>query len=223
MPFSFFVATLAAMSTFHPPRQARARATLERIFEATVELLEDQPFEALSVADIVARANTSVGAFYKRFSSKEALLPVLVDWIHRQQFEAIEAFISDPRWQGVGLAARIEEFVDSLVQSYCRHRFLMKALVARQYSADNEQSAEQIDSAERTLRYYIDWLLACRDEIRHPDPEVAVAIGLTGLVTQAQTRLLFGARSIELSDETFTEELKRAFLAYLRDPNHAPA
>jgi len=71
------------MSQFNRPRQARAQATLERFFEATVELLQTRPFEALSVAEIVSRANASVGAFYKRFSSKQALLPVLIDWIHR--------------------------------------------------------------------------------------------------------------------------------------------
>ena len=65
------------MSSYQPPRQARARATVERIFEATVRLLADRPFEAISVADIVSEAHTSVGAFYKRFSSKDALLPVL--------------------------------------------------------------------------------------------------------------------------------------------------
>ena len=46
-------------------------------------------------------------------------------------------------------------------------------------------------------------------------------IGLTGLVTQAQTRLLFDARSIELSDAEFTQELKRALLAYLGDDTDA--
>lgn len=209
------------MSTYTPPRQARARATVERFFQATVELLEHQPFESLSVAEIVSRANASVGVLYKRFSSKDALLPVLLDWIHRRQFEAIEAFVMDPKWHGVGLAGRVDAFVDSLVRSYRTHHYLMKALVARQYSADNRQSAEQVESGERTLAYYAEWLLACRDEIRHPEPEVAVPIGLTGLVTQAQTRLLFGARSIELTDDVFTQELKHALLAYLRHPCHA--
>ena len=211
------------MSNYNPPHQARARATLERILGATVGLLRSRPFEALTVAQIVDHANTSVGAFYKRFSSKEALLPVLLDWIHRQQFDAIESFVHDPRWRDVNLAGRIDAFVDGLVRSYQTDRYLMKALVARQYSADNTQSREQIESGERILAYYDSWLLACRDEILHPVPEVAVSIGLTGLVTQAQTRLLFGARSIDLSDAAFIEELKRALLAYLRDPLHAPA
>src|SRR6056297_2880763 len=138
------------MSEFNRPRQARARATLERFFEATVELLQTRSFEALSVADIVSRANASVGAFYKRFSSKDALLPVLLDWIHRQQFEAIESFVEESKWRGIGLSARVDAFVDSLVQSYREHRHLMRALVSRQYSADNTQSSEQIESGERT-------------------------------------------------------------------------
>lgn len=120
------------MSNDQPPRQARAQATVERIFEATVNLLADRPFKALSVADIVSEAITSVGAFYKRFSSKDALLPVLLDWIHRQPFDAIESFVEESKWQGIGLSGRVDAFVDSLVQSYRQHHHLMKALVARQ-------------------------------------------------------------------------------------------
>jgi AcrR family transcriptional regulator len=209
------------MSEFNRPRQARAQATLERFFEATVALLQARPFEAISVADIVTRANASVGAFYKRFSSKQALLPVLLDWIHRRQFEAIESFVDDPDWKGVGLTRRIDAFVDGLVESYRSHHHLMTALVARQYSAENTQSAELVESSERTLAYYTEWLLACRDEIRHPRPEIAVPIGLTGLVTQLQTRLLFDARAIELPDDVFIDELKRALLAYLAGSGHA--
>jgi len=210
------------MTEYNRPRQARAQATLERFFEATVELLQARSFEEVTVADIVSRANASVGAFYKRFSSKQALLPVLLDWLHRQQFDAIESFIEDPEWEGVGLADRVDAFVGSLVASYRANHYLMRALVARQYSADNAQSAELVESSERTLAYYTKWLLACRDEIRHPEPDIAVPIGLTGLVTQIQTRLLFDARAIELPDDLFVQELKRALLAYLGDTDHAP-
>jgi AcrR family transcriptional regulator len=50
---------------------------MERILAATESLIAEMPFESISVAAIVRRARTSVGAFYARFPKKEALLPAL--------------------------------------------------------------------------------------------------------------------------------------------------
>lgn len=44
---------------------------------ATLELLEERHFEAVTIADIAEEAGMAVGNFYKRFKNKEALLPHL--------------------------------------------------------------------------------------------------------------------------------------------------
>ena len=59
------------------PKQTRSRATLERISAAAVELIGEQGVEATTVAQIVARAESSVGSFYARFNTKEDLLEYL--------------------------------------------------------------------------------------------------------------------------------------------------
>ncbi|NVJ99813.1 MAG: TetR/AcrR family transcriptional regulator [Alphaproteobacteria bacterium] len=59
------------------PKQARGHETRRKILDATLSLLEDRHFEALTIADIAARAGMAVGNFYKRFKNKEALLPPL--------------------------------------------------------------------------------------------------------------------------------------------------
>lgn len=207
------------MTRFQPPKQARSQATLARFYSATVFLLESKPFEAISVADIVETANASVGAFYKRFSSKQALLPALLDWLHREQHDAVQSFVDDPKWSGVGISDRVEAFTQALVTSYTQHHYLMKALVARQYSQDNQQSSSLAESAAWVINAYTNWLLACRDEIGHPNPDTAVALGLTALVGQLQTRMLFGAHAVEMDEATFKRELNRALLAYLEVSN----
>jgi AcrR family transcriptional regulator len=62
-----------------PPTQKRGRQTLKRIVEATERLLRRQRFEDITVAQIVAEADTSTGSFYARFVSKDALLPHLYE------------------------------------------------------------------------------------------------------------------------------------------------
>ena len=59
------------------PKQARSKETQRKILEATLALLEDRHFEAMTIVDIASLAGMAVGNFYKRFKNKEALLPHL--------------------------------------------------------------------------------------------------------------------------------------------------
>ncbi len=47
---------------------------MERFLQATRELLEERSFEEITVADIVERADRTVGSFYARFQDKDAVL-----------------------------------------------------------------------------------------------------------------------------------------------------
>lgn len=61
------------------PKQQRSRDTQERLVRATLKLLERHRFEEIGVASITDEADVAVGTFYRRFKSKEALLPLLYD------------------------------------------------------------------------------------------------------------------------------------------------
>jgi AcrR family transcriptional regulator len=60
------------------PRQKRSRHTAERFVAAALDLLKSRTFAELSVAEIAAAAERSVGAFYQRFGSKDDFLEVLL-------------------------------------------------------------------------------------------------------------------------------------------------
>ena len=72
------------MALARQPQQTRSRQTLERILDATEELLRKKPFEEINVAEIVGLARSSVGSFYARFGSKEGLLPLLYQRYDRE-------------------------------------------------------------------------------------------------------------------------------------------
>ena len=61
------------------PKQSRGQETQARLIDACLRLVADRPFEQISVAEIAAEAGVSVGNFYRRFRSKEAILPDLFD------------------------------------------------------------------------------------------------------------------------------------------------
>lgn len=62
---------------FTAPAQERASETLDRLLDATLELLEERSFRDISVEDICARADRSVGSFYARFDDKSGILRAL--------------------------------------------------------------------------------------------------------------------------------------------------
>lgn len=56
------------------PRQARARATCDAIFEAAAQILEREGERAFNTNRIAERAGVSVGTIYQYFPDKEAIL-----------------------------------------------------------------------------------------------------------------------------------------------------
>jgi AcrR family transcriptional regulator len=62
-----------------PAKQARSRATRDRLLETGRELLAQGAFEETHIADLVRKAGCSVGAFYQRFADKDAFFTVLIE------------------------------------------------------------------------------------------------------------------------------------------------
>ena len=61
------------------PRQARANATLEAIFEATIQVLAVTGPALLTTTRVAERAGVSVGTMYQYYPNKQALLYALTD------------------------------------------------------------------------------------------------------------------------------------------------
>ena len=104
------------------PKQARSRETQRKILDATLALLEDRHFEAMTIADIAEAADMAVGNFYKRFKNKEGLLPHLYAEYNRrfgdfaQEIQSVQT--ADP-WQTL---------VKDTVAFFVANRGLIRAL-----------------------------------------------------------------------------------------------
>jgi AcrR family transcriptional regulator len=63
------------------PRQARARTTVATIFEAAIQILERDGYEALTTNRIAERAGVSVSTLYQYFENNDALLFALAEHV----------------------------------------------------------------------------------------------------------------------------------------------
>lgn len=84
------------------PRQARSIATVDAIFQATLQVLLAKGASHLTTTLVAERAGVSVGTMYQYFPNKQALLCALVGQHLEKVADAIEAACSRLSGQAVG-------------------------------------------------------------------------------------------------------------------------
>ena len=207
----------AGLRWVRPPQQARSQETLERILDAAEALVTEKGFADTPVAEVVRRADSSVGAFYARFRDKDALLHALYDRYIEQAMATADAALDPARWEGASIREILSAVVGFLVEIYREQRGLIRAFVIRdqvdpEFQARRERLSHHVNTRLSAL------LLARCDQIARPDPERATAFGLTLVFSTLESVMLFGEMrfgALSLSDEALACELTNAYLAYL--------
>jgi AcrR family transcriptional regulator len=207
-----------SLSSVSPPRQARSRATLERLLDAAEALIRERGLGGLSVPEVVRRAKSSTGSFYARFQDKNALLRALEERFFANLEALVDSLLDEARWRDVPTPELVAVCVREMLRSVEAHAELVRAFVARSAQQPGFE-AEAMRFRERVVRGFRSLLLARRDEMRHPDPELAMDLALEGAFAFMQSRILSGGRPLvagPLIDDTRLErELVRQFLAYV--------
>jgi len=79
----------AFAETLIDPKQARSKATREKIIQAAIELFQERGYEKTTSNDVAAAAGVSVGSFYVYFTDKRHLLLVIFDRLADKLFKNI--------------------------------------------------------------------------------------------------------------------------------------
>jgi AcrR family transcriptional regulator len=204
--------------TIRPPRQARSERTLERILAAAEALAAKRPFDEISVDEIVEQAGTSVGSFYKRFPTKQALLPGVLARMQSRNLQQMRDGLATPAARRMPLAARVATLLARQADALRAHRAMVRAIVAGRVGGGLALPGPELDQARAMLALLADWLLERRAEIRRPDPEVAVRIALHFSISSLQLTLLQD-EAPSVSPERLVAELSQAVIAYLTSPD----
>src|SRR5689334_4963443 len=102
----------AAMKPRKTPRQARSAATVEAIFEATIQILLKGGAPQLTTTRVAERTGVSVGTIYQYFPHKQALLYAVLQQHLEKVAEAIERTCESVRGQPLAVMS------DALVKAY---------------------------------------------------------------------------------------------------------
>ena len=209
--------TLNKVEWVRPIHQARSQETLDRILEAAEEIISEKGFDNATVSEIVGRAKSSVGSMYARFADKDSLLATLHQRFCEQALATTEAALDATRWEGSSIADIISTAIPFVVHVYQLKRGLIRAFIVR--ASTDRNFADQGSHLSREIsKRLIALLLARSDEIRHPDPALAVDFGLRMTFDTLDQATLHGdvqRTTVKFSSEQIAEELTRAFLCYL--------
>ena len=158
-----------------------------------------------------------MGGFYARFKDKNELLRALEErFLQRLDEQVVE--LADPgHWQRATTAEIVASCINELVSTFRAERNMISAFLVRA-AADVEIRQEGMRFRQRVESRISELLLTRRDEISHPQPEVAIDLAVQlafGLMLQ---NVIFGdlrAGDRVLDDAMIETELTRNFLAYV--------
>ncbi|MHC5063368.1 MAG: TetR family transcriptional regulator [Planctomycetota bacterium] len=206
----------------HSTRQERSRRTAQSIVEAARELFTEHEYEQVSVAEIAAQAQVSVGCLYARFPDKAALaLAVEADVLGRAR-RAIGRAMDPTALSAEDVAGVLRSYVRTMLRFFRRHRRLMRTLSLRTRRDERYSMLEQVQEFNRFAHGMLcRRLLERRREINHPRPEEAARFGIMMISAAAREMIFYGESRANLSTIKGREleaELLRAFCGYLGCP-----
>lgn len=197
------------------PLQRRSEETLDRIVRATSHLLERKTFDEITVQEIVAAAESSVGSFYARFADKDALLDYLHERYRRQVHAGIARVLDPERLAGQSVEAIVRGVVPVFVRAHRDHQGAMRTFHAR--AAVDAGFRAREEEMNRYISETFARVLLGHSAIGHPEPQRALDFAVISLLGALLQRVFFhGPGRYSMTDEEFGEHLVAAFLAFLQ-------
>ncbi|MBB4124502.1 TetR/AcrR family transcriptional regulator [Martelella radicis] len=135
------------------PRQARAEATVDAIFEATIQLLTRAGADSLTTTRVAERAGVSVGTLYQYFPNKQALIYALNERYLEALAKRIEATCSAQAGQTA--PNMLKTLIDTYWQAKTERPEVTRALYRSVADLDNsaliETFARRVDTATTAM------------------------------------------------------------------------
>ncbi len=201
------------------PTQARSKARLAALTQATETLLRRTTPEDLTVNELAREAGVSAAYLYTRFDSKQALLDSLIHEFETGQRDKAARLLRPQLWEGVGLEERISRLARQFLTAARSHRGLMRAIFSRRVVrgvADQGEAGPSFGASDQIL----EWLMACRKEIAHEDPREAIRLSLLVLFSTLQVALFLDLA--ESAHRAIAREVVGMLTTYLLDGSGAP-
>ena len=193
------------------PLQARARDSVEAIFEATARILQSEGRAGLNTNRVAALAGVSVGTLYSYFPNKDAILLAMA----RRETEAVRASVAKALTEELlGDVSPIRLAIRALIKGYGRRnkarRILMETLIAAGHSDEIASPVQDIAD-----------LIAAKGAHLLPanaKPPSPIALFVLTRAVDSVVRAATYEDAKFIASREFEDELTRLVLAYVTAP-----
>lgn len=208
-------------SILQPPRQRRARETEQALLGAGRELLAKRDFAAVSVAQIAAACQVSVGAFYGRFRDKMAYFEALRALVMEETSASIDRYLAQERWEDVPTSVLLDKAARFMVLGTQANRGVMRASL-RHASTKPEEWQPHRQNGEAIVERMVQ-LLVPRLSLPADVAELRVRFAMQAVFSVLVNALLNDSGPLHLDDERMIPELSRMMAGYLGVTDDAQA
>jgi AcrR family transcriptional regulator len=193
--------------------QARSRATVDALIEATARILVTEGFERASTNRIAEVAGVSVGSLYQYYPGKEALVAAVIDRHNQDIMRLVRAALAEVASQPIEKAVR--RLVAVAIEAHRIDPRLHRVLAEQLPRTGHLENVEAFN--RETYALFRVYLAGHGDELRNVDMELAVFVCVTSIEALAHTAVLH--HSDKLSDqavEKLVDETTRLVVGYLQ-------
>jgi len=203
------------------PKQDRSRESSKRLLKATVETLAEKGLDGCTIPRIAAKAGLSPGSVYRRYPDKEALLQAAVLAVLEGNERGVQALIASEEIQKMDLKTFAEFLVGKTVVGQRTHSALLREARKFVLSHKNARFRKKADEIQvRTLRLVTGFMASRSNQVKHPDPDLAISFALVVMSLAVTEIIVLDACSngwislLPKDDEVLSRELTRLMLSY---------
>ncbi|WP_290978044.1 TetR/AcrR family transcriptional regulator [Herbaspirillum sp.] len=202
----------AAQAMRKQPVQDRAQRTIETIFDATAQIVDEQGEAQLTTNKIAERAGFSIGTLYQYFPTKEAILLAMIHRGRRKVMDEMQEMLARSVAQGADPERIIRERIRVLIEAFGAGGVFKRSMIRLAWRMDHHENIMQ------AMREGAEHIAAALAQVESPGMRVPNAAGIFVL-----TRAVMGAiRSASLEESPllgtrqFEDELVRLAWGMLR-------
>jgi AcrR family transcriptional regulator len=191
------------------PQQSRSVATVEAIFEATIQVLLKEGAEALTTVHVARRAGVSVGTLYQYFPNKQALLLAVLERHMLRTVTAVEEACAASHFQP------LEGMVDALVNRFIDAKLEDRDTAVALYKIAAGEGGDEI--VRRTRRRYEVAMTAMLQTARLPaSADVPFMVHVIYLIMAGTMRGHMESHAPARTTKKLREHLATLVVAYCR-------
>jgi AcrR family transcriptional regulator len=191
------------------PRQARAKATVETILDASARVLVRRGFDRFTTNEVAETAGVSIGSLYQYFPNKEALVAALIEKHIDEMNAALASELS--RVAQLPMAEAVRAVIELTIRAHAVDAELHQVLTEQVPRVGRMARLRELDAICHRM---VAGVLATRQaELAITDPELSAFVLVAAIESIAHRAALFSPE--RLRDPRLVDEACALVTRYL--------